>query len=89
VNITRSSCYTDFVLKNVTVSLEDEDLKWARRRAAEEETSVSRLLGSMIRRERLHSDSYRAAHQRWKKRKPLPFDASDRMTREEAHDRGN
>lgn len=75
------------MLKNVTITVEHEDLKWIRRQAAEQETSVSRLVGQMIRRERLHSDSYRAAHERWKKMKPLPVDASRRMTREQAHER--
>jgi|SRR5579864_860675 len=85
--ITRGSCYTHSVLKNVTITVEDEDLKWVRRRAAEKETSVSRLVGQMIRRERLHSDSYRAAYESWKKMKPWPADASKRMTREKTHER--
>jgi hypothetical protein len=38
---TRISCYTDFVLKNVTITLEEEALRWARRKAAEENTSVN------------------------------------------------
>jgi hypothetical protein len=75
------------VLKNVTVTLDDEDLKWARMKAAEEDTSVSRLLGEMIRRERLGSDSYQAAYRRWKRLKPLDVYASRRMSREEAHER--
>ncbi|HML18430.1 MAG TPA: hypothetical protein VK419_15475 [Bryobacteraceae bacterium] len=33
------------------------------------------------------SDSYHGAHKGWKKLKPLPIDASRRMTREQAHER--
>jgi hypothetical protein len=39
------------VLKNVTITVEEDVLKWARKRAAEENTSVSRLLGEALKRE--------------------------------------
>jgi len=37
------------VLKNVTITLDDETARWARIRAAERNTSVSRLVGEMLR----------------------------------------
>jgi plasmid stability protein len=36
-------------MKNVTITLEEEVARWARIRAAERNTSVSRLVGEMLR----------------------------------------
>ena len=51
--MTRSSCYTIFVsntrrLRNVTVTLEEDVAEWARIEAARHDTSVSRLLGALL-----------------------------------------
>ena len=51
--ITRTSCYTEFVstsrrLRNVTVTLEEDVAQWARIEAARRDTSVSRLLGELL-----------------------------------------
>lgn len=35
-------------MKNVTITLDDEVARWARIRAAEQNTSVSRLVGDMF-----------------------------------------
>jgi hypothetical protein len=77
------------VLKNVTITLTEEDLRWARLQAAEKGTSVSKLLGQMIAEERRRPNAdYWAAYERWKKLKPIPgLDASKRPSREELHDR--
>src|ERR1700690_3210284 len=53
LRVTRSSCYTDSVsssnrLRNVTVTLEEEVAQWARIEAARRDTSVSRLLGALL-----------------------------------------
>ncbi len=86
--MTRTSCYTDFVLKNVTVTVEEETLQWARRRAAEENTSVSKLIGRMLENEMRRTDEYWKAYERLKKIKPiLGFDASKRLKRNEIYDR--
>lgn len=48
---TRVSCYTILVsrrLRNVTVTLEEEVARWARVEAARRNTSVSRLLGALL-----------------------------------------
>jgi hypothetical protein len=45
------SCYTVFVsnrLRNVTVTLEEDVAQWARIEAARRDTSVSRLLGALL-----------------------------------------
>lgn len=76
------------MLKNVTVTVEDEALQWARRRAAEENTSVSKLIGRMLENEMRRTDEYWKAYERLKKIKPIPgFDASKRLKRDEIYDR--
>ena len=75
------------MLKNVTVTVEEEDLRWARREAAEKSLSVSKLLGQMIARERRAEESHGMALERWKQIKPWPIRASERWSRNEAHER--
>jgi hypothetical protein len=75
------------VLKNVTITLSEEAALWARRKAAEENTSVSRLVGSMLERQMLQDDSYSEARREWSKLKPMNLDAAHRLTREDANAR--
>ena len=85
---TRSSCYTEFVLKNMTITVSEEAARWARRKAAEENTSVSKLVGRMLEDQMRRNDDYWRAYEQWKKLKPIKgFDASRRLTREEANER--
>jgi hypothetical protein len=89
---TRSSCYTDFVsekLKNVTITLKPEVAQWARRLAAEKNTSVSKLVGEMLEREMRLTDEYWAAFERIKQIRPFTegAPASERLTREELYER--
>jgi len=51
--MTLNQCYTGFVsptrrLRNVTVTLEEDVAQWARIEAARRDTSVSRLLGALL-----------------------------------------
>jgi hypothetical protein len=76
------------VLKNITITVSEEAARWARRKAAEENTSVSRLVGQMLENQMRLTDEYWRAHQRWKKIGAIPgIDAADRLSREEAHAR--
>jgi hypothetical protein len=75
------------VLKNVTVTLPEEVARWARRKAADEDLSVSRLVAKMLEREMAESDRYAAAFEEWKKLKPFDMDADHRLSREDAHAR--
>lgn len=77
------------MLKNVTITLEEDDLQWARQQAAERETSVSRLVGEIIRKERHADPGYWEAYRNWKARsaRGLDVDAAHRLTREEANER--
>jgi len=82
------SCYTGTVLKNVTVTLPEEVALWARKKAAEENISVSRLLGRILEAQMRQSDEYWKAYHRWKELAPLDLDAGHRLTRDESHERG-
>ena len=78
------------MLKNITITLPPEVARWARRKAADEETSVSKFVGRLLEKEMRQSDAYWRAYEEWKK---LPddlggsIDASKRFTRDEAHER--
>jgi hypothetical protein len=76
------------VPKNITLKISDETALWARRKAAEENTSVSKLLSDMLEREMRQSDAYRQAFERWSVHRPIAaVGASNRMSREKVHER--
>lgn len=88
----RYSCYTDPVLKNVTITLDPEVARWARRKAADEDISVSKYIARLLETEMRQTDAYWRAYEEWKKLPddlgaPEPIDASKRMTRDEVHER--
>jgi len=76
-------------MKNVTITLEEEVALWARVRAAERDTSVSRLVGEMLREKMLGERSYQAAMQQYLSRQPkrLKRSGTKYPGREELHDR--
>jgi hypothetical protein len=74
-------------LRNVTVTLEEGVARWARLEAARQETSVSRLLGGVLKQRMLEEDGYEQAMRRALARKPFPKATGRYLSREEAHDR--
>jgi len=74
-------------LRNITVTLEDGVARWARLEAARRETSVSRLLGGILKDRMLEKDGYQRAMRRALARKPFLKTDGRFMSREEAHDR--
>jgi hypothetical protein len=84
---TRNLCYTDFVLKNITITLPEEVAHWARKKAAEENTSVARLVGKMLEAQMRQTDDYQDAWRLWQSLKPMDIDAEHRLSREDAHAR--
>ena len=75
-------------MKNVTITLSEEAALWARRKAAEENTSVSKLVGKMIEDQMRLGDEYWRAYERWKSISDLPgLDAKNRLSREAANER--
>lgn len=91
--VTRTSCYTVFVspvkrrLRNITVTLEEDAARWARIEAARQDTSVSRLLGEMLKEKMSGQDDYARAMRRALGRKPFLRSDGRYLTREETHER--
>jgi hypothetical protein len=76
------------VLKNITITVSEEAALWARKKAAEENTSVSKLVGRMLEDEMRKTDEYWRAYQKVKKIQPIKgFDASKRLKRDELYNR--
>jgi hypothetical protein len=75
-------------LRNVTVTLEEDVARWARLRAAHEETSVSRLVGEMLKQKMLEDAEYVRAMKQFLSLKPAVMSRGGRYPRrEELHDR--
>ncbi|HEV2201838.1 MAG TPA: hypothetical protein VGR73_18615 [Bryobacteraceae bacterium] len=77
------------MLKNVTITLDEEDLRWVRHQAAEKGVSVAKWFGQIVAEKRARrGPSYWAAFEQWEKLGTIPgLDASKRLTREEVYDR--
>ncbi len=48
-------------LRNVTITLDEDVARWARIQAAERDTSLSRLVGEVLREKMLEEQNYEAA----------------------------
>ena len=80
--------YTIVVLKNITITLSENAARWARKKAAKENISVSKLVGRMVEHQMRMSDEYWRAYDRWKNIGPIEgVNAARRLTRDQAHDR--
>jgi len=76
------------VPKNITIKISDEVAYWARKKAAEENTSLSRLVGEMLERHMRMMDDYWRAFEHWKANRAIAErGAVERKTRDEAHER--
>ena len=74
-------------LRNVTLTLEEEVAQWARIEAARRDTSVSRLLGELLKERMAAQEGYETAMRRALARKPFLHSDGRYLTREEVHDR--
>jgi hypothetical protein len=82
------SCHTVVVLRKVTITLSEAVARWARQKAAAENTSVSRLVGRMLENQMRLSDEYWRAYERWRKIGSIAgIDAAARRSREDALER--
>ena len=77
-------------MRNVTITLEEETARWARVWAAREGTSVSRLLGDLLKEKMLREKGYHTARRRFVERPPrvLKAEGEEYPGRDEIHDRG-
>lgn len=74
-------------LRNVTITLDQEVALWARVEAARHDTSVSQLLGNILKQRMIESDGYEKAMRRALSRKPLLKTDGRYLSRDEIHDR--
>lgn len=76
-------------MKNVTVSLDEQVARWARIRAAELDTSVSRLLGGLLRELMQREQGYTSAMEQYLEVAParLQESAAPYPRRDTLHDR--
>jgi len=76
-------------MKNVTITLDEDVARWARIRAAERDTSVSRLVGELLKEKMLEEESYQAAMKQYLARSPrrLKKSGTKYPRREELHER--
>jgi hypothetical protein len=74
-------------MKNVTITLEEEVARWARVRAAELDTSVSRLVGQMLKDQMVANQGYDTARRRYLSRKATLISTRAYPRRVDLHDR--
>ena len=60
-------------MKNVTITLDESTVQWARKAAAERGVSVSRFVGDLLRDEMKHAASYELAMKRFFALEPQPL----------------
>lgn len=78
-------------MKNVTVTLDEDVARWARIRAAELDTSVSRMLGELLREQMGRELTYHTQMHQYLVREPQPLSApgSRYPLRDELHERSD
>lgn len=69
------------------MTLQEDVARWARIEAAEKETSVSRLLGDILKERMLEDDAYEKAMRRTLARKPFLKSDGRYLSRSETHSR--
>ena len=74
-------------LRNVTITLEEEVALWARVRAAEANTSVSRLLGDELKRMMRQQQQFDRARRDFERLESAVISDGPYPRREELHDR--
>ena len=77
----------DVATRNVTVSLEEDVALWARLEAARRDTSVSRLLGGLLKERMARESRYDQAMRSALTRRPFLASDGRYLSREEVHDR--
>jgi hypothetical protein len=77
----------DMATRNVTVSLDEDVALWARLEAARRDTSVSRLLGGILKERMARESQYDQAMQSALARRPFLASDGRYLSREQVHDR--
>jgi hypothetical protein len=85
---TISVLHENRVMRNVTITLDEETARWARIEAAHRNTSVSRLIGELLHQHMRDQTTYKDAMQRYLARTSTALKDTGRYpAREELHDR--
>lgn len=75
-------------MKNVTITLDEEVAQWARVWAAQHHTSVSRLVGEVLRQHMLEERGYEVAMKQYFSRRPKSLKKTGKYpSRTELHER--
>ena len=74
-------------MPNMTLTSDEEVLRWVRIKAAEENVSVARLVGDLLRRQMQTERGYHAAKRRFLSVKPRVLSRGPYPSREELHER--
>lgn len=75
-------------MRNVTIRLDDETARWARIEAAKQDTSVSRLVGELLRRHMRDTETYERAHRAYAQRAGKAISAGGTYpSRDDVHSR--
>ena len=74
-------------LRNVTITLEDEVARWARVKAAEENTSVSHLVGALLRGMMRQHQEFERARREFRQFPAAVISDGSYPRREDLHDR--
>jgi hypothetical protein len=76
-------------MKNVTITLDEDTAAWARVHAAQQNMSVSRMIGEMLQKQMRQSQRYEAAMHRYLAKPPVVLKRKGKgyPTREEVHER--
>ena len=75
-------------MRNLTITVKEDVARWARIRAAERETSVSRMVGEVLERMMLDDAEYEEALRRFERHRPRTLNPAGRLpSREALHER--
>ncbi len=74
-------------MPNLTITAAEEVLRWARVKAAKENTSVARLVGDLLKQRMQAEHGYQAAKRRFLGAKPRILSRGAYPSRDELHDR--
>lgn len=74
-------------LRNITITLEENVARWARIEAARRDTSISRFLAGILKKQMDEKDEYENAMREALAREPFLRSDGPYLTREESHDR--
>ena len=74
-------------MKNITITVDEDVAKWAKVYAAQQDTSLSRLVGEMLRERMRRESGYAEAMAEYLAEEGVPLGGAPYPSREELHER--